>query len=286
MKLGITLWLALIPFILVAQQNSLPEVNIKDTEVRVITSSIVETDYEIQISLPSDYTENNEHYPVLYYLDAYHFGGIVIETYRLLRAFDEIKPVILVGISYKDASKEEAYTYRSRDLIPTVITENNRGPYKASVPPASGGSDKFYRFIEEELKPLISEHYRVDTEDSGLLGISNGALFATYVLFKKPRTFQKFILGSPRYDRDNFEALEWEHEHYSESDLLPVKLFLSMGSEDSEYIIISWTKLRDRLSSRNYKGLTLITKTFEGENHTSGIPATISRGIRELYRRN
>ena len=275
------------PLSTIAQSESLPEVRIKNTEVRIIKSSIVEnTSYEIHISLPGNYSETNENYPVLYYLDAYHWGGIVIETYRLLRAFKEVKPLILVGISYKDASMEEEYFYRSRDLIPTIITEKNRGSYSASIPPASGGSDKFFKFIEEELKPLVSEHYRVDVTDSGILGISNGALFATYVLFNKPDAFKNYILGSPRYDRDNFSAIEYESEYFAKSQSLPVNLFLSKGSEEPEFIISSWTKLRNILQSRNYEELKLITKTFEGENHTSGIPGTISRGIRELYKSN
>lgn len=268
-----------------AQENGLSEVCIRDTEVRIIESSIVDnTQYEIHINLPDGYNESDSSYPVLYYLDAYHWGGIVIETYRLLRAFKEIDQVILVGISYANATREEEYFYRSRDLMPTVITEENKGHYSHSVPPASGGGAAFLEFIKKELKPLIAENYRSHEKGSGILGISNGALFASYILFREPSEFDNYILGSPRLDRDDFVVLRYEEDYFSKSQSLPANIFLSVGSEDSEYILLSWIRLRDRLQWRNYKGMNLKVITFDGENHTSGIPATISRGIRELYK--
>lgn len=268
-----------------AQENRPIEVCIRDTEVRIIESSIVDnTEYEIHITLPDGYHESESSYPVLYYLDAYHWGGIVIETYRLLRAFKEIDRLILVGISYKDATREKEYFYRSRDFMPTVITAENQGHYSRNVPPVSGGASAFLEFIKKELKPLIAKNYRSQEKYSGILGISNGALFASYVLFNEPSEFENYILGSPRLDRDDFVVLKFEEKYFNNSQYLPANIFLSVGSEDSEHILLSWIRLRDRLQGRNYIGMNLKVTTFEGENHTSGIPATISRGIRELYK--
>lgn len=39
------------------------------------------------------------------------------------------------------------------------------------------------------------------------------------------------------------------------------------------------------LESRKYEGLIWGSHLFEGENHVSVIPATISRGLRSVYRR-
>lgn len=275
----------LIPLIGMTQENVINEVKIRNTQVRTIASSIVEnTIYEIHISLPDGYSRNKESYPVLYYLDAYHWGGTVIETYRLLRAFNDIRPLVLVGISYKDATREEESYYRNRDLLPTVITKENTGPYTNKVPSASGGASSFLKFIKEELKPMIRSNYRVQKKGSGILGISNGALFATYAMFTDSNEFDNYILGSPRFDRDNFIVLEFEKAFYSKTKSLPVNVFLSVGSEEWEFTILSWIKLRDRLKQRDYEGMNLIVTTFNGETHTSGIPATISRGIRELYK--
>jgi predicted alpha/beta superfamily hydrolase len=103
------LLLFLNPFSTIAQSDNLPEVSLKNTEVRIIESSIVEnTSYEVHISLPANYSQTNESYSVLYYLDAYHWGGIVIETYRLLRAFEEVKPLIL----FKGYAGEKAKSKR------------------------------------------------------------------------------------------------------------------------------------------------------------------------------
>ena len=103
------LWMLIIPTMVFCQSGDLPIVTIKDTEVRQIKSDKVEgMTYEIHIALPANYSKTNDEYPIVYYLDAYSWGGIVIETYRLLRAFNEIPPLILVGISYPDATGAEA----------------------------------------------------------------------------------------------------------------------------------------------------------------------------------
>ncbi len=156
-----------------AQDDRPKEVSIRDTEVRTIESSFVDsTEYEIHFTLPDGYSESYAIYPVQYYLDAYHWGGTVIENYRLLRAFQEIDPLILVGISYRDVTRQEEYFYRPRDLIPAMITQENKGPYSRSIPPASGGAPTFFDFIKKELKPLVTENYRIQEKGSGLLGIS------------------------------------------------------------------------------------------------------------------
>ena len=274
------------PLLVFCQNEDLRKVTIKDTEVREIKSeSVKDMVYEIHVALPSNYSESDENYPVVYYLDAYYWGGIVIETYRLLRAFNEIPPLILVGISYPDATGTEAFRYRSRDFIPTEINEQNMGEYVVASPPASGGANKFLAFMKEELKPLIERNYRVNKEESGILGYSNGALFGAYVLFHDPSTFNNYLLGSPALDLDDFVTLKYEEEYYSKSKELHAKVFLSAGTEEWERIIVSWLKLKNRLESRNYEGLDLMIKAFEGENHTSNIPGTISRGFRELYGR-
>ena len=287
MKKGFTtLWILIIPVIGICQNEDLRKVTIKDTEVREIKSEYVkDMTYEIHVALPSNYSELDENYPVVYYLDAYYWGGTVIETYRLLRAFNEIPPLILVGISYPDATGAEASTYRSRDFIPTEVNEENKGEYVKTPPPASGGASDFLAFMKEELKPMIDKNYRTNQEGSGLLGYSLGALFGTYVLFNDPSEFDKYLIGSPVYDLDDFVTFKYEEEYYSKNKELDASVFLSAGTLEWERVIVSWLKLKNRLESRNYKGLDLIIKAFEGENHTSNIPGTISRGFRELYGR-
>ena len=267
------------------QSNSVKEVSIRGTEIKQIESAIVEgMSYDIHITLPTNYYQSRDSLSVVYYLDAYYWGGIVIETYRLLRAYKEIAPLILVGISYDNASTYEAWSYRSRDFLPTVITEANKGSQNDMVPPLSGGASKFLQFLNKELKPMVSKNYRTKEEGSGIFGISNGALFATYVLFTDPGSFDNYLIGSPALYGDNFVTLKFEEEYYTTSKHLPASIFLSVASDDFPYVEISWKKLKDRIESRDYDGLALTTHIFEGENHLSGIPATISRGFRELYR--
>ena len=280
------LYLLLLPIIGFGQSTALPKVSIADTEVREIASHHVQSmDYEIHIALPRQYVSSDQNYPVVYYLDAYYWGATIIETYRLLRAFNEIPPLILVGISYKDATRAEATFNRSRDFIPTEITSKNMGKWANSPPAASGGAEQFLQFIKEELMPLINQNYRTNPNDTGILGYSYGGLFATYVLFRDPSTFSKYLIGSPYLAHDEFQTIRAEKEYFASNKSLNAKVFLSIGMDEWEPHMLSWMYLKNLLQGRNYEGLKLIVKSFEGENHTSNIPGTMSRALRELYKR-
>lgn len=56
---------------LLSAQESLPRVEIRGSELRTITSSIVEgQEYNLFINLPRDYQDSTKRFPVVYLLDA------------------------------------------------------------------------------------------------------------------------------------------------------------------------------------------------------------------------
>lgn len=285
-KQFLVVWILILPLIGLCQNEDLPNVTIRDTEVREISSEFVNgMTYEIHIALPANYLKSNDSYPVVYYLDAYYWGGIVIETYRLLRAFNEIPPLILVGVSYPNASGTDANNYRSRDFTPTHVPTEDIPEWLKPFTPRSGGAESFLSFVENELIPTIESNYRVDASDRGLLGYSYGGLFGAYVLFKKPDLFQKYLLGAPALIFDHYYVLKEEEKLANVTRETPAKVFSAVGSEDIADILKSWIALRDRLNSRKYEKLSFEYMILDGENHTSAIPAVHSRAFRVLYGR-
>jgi predicted alpha/beta superfamily hydrolase len=64
---------------------------------------------------------------------------------------------------------------------------------------ATGGADKFLAFLTDELMPVIDKRFPTDPKDRGYWGDSLGGLFGTWVLFTKPQTFNRYILGSSSF---------------------------------------------------------------------------------------
>ena len=103
-----------------------------------IHSNILDEDRTFLIYLPSDYTETDLHYPVLFQIQGsetlFHKATGEIRYLSEFRA--EIPPIIVVNILFTN--------YR-RDIFPIAVP---------SIP-GTGGSDNFLAFIETELIPHL-----------------------------------------------------------------------------------------------------------------------------------
>lgn len=255
-----------------------PPVTLAGTEVRTLVSEAVKgMEYKILVAFPDQYDASLDKYPALYCLDAWAQFGILTETVRYLSLFSVIPPLLLVGISYECTLAQNIY-YRARDYLPSYIPPEKLGP--GAFAPASGGAANFSRFISDELIPFVEREYRVDPSDRGIFGHSYGATFAAWVLFNNPKLFQRYLLGSPVLAWDDYLVLKHEAAFAEHNSALPAKVFASVGSEEGT---TDWTRLKERLESRNYQGLEFTATILDGETHASGIPATHSRALRVLY---
>ncbi len=66
---------------------------------------------------------------------------------------------------------------------------------------------------------------------------------------------------------------------------LPVRLFMCVGGLESESYINNMNKMDSLLRSRNYQNLEIESLVFENETHGSTVPASISRGLKMLYKK-
>ena len=258
-----------------------PAVSLHGTEVRQLNSKLVDgMEYQIYVSLPDNYESSTKSYPVLYFLDAWAQFGIIRQAHWLLRFYDEVPPLIIVGIAYEGDAKDHLF-YRSRDYSPTRVPKEKLGKISQIVP-ISGGAPDFVRFLEKELFPMIEKEYRVNKSDRALFGVSFGGLCSTYVLFKHNHLFQRYFIGSPSLWWDNEIIFKYEEDYAKNNASLPVKVFLAAGGKED--LSIRYHKLRNRLLSRNYKDLEFTSTIFENETHMSFIPAAQTRALRILYK--
>lgn len=286
-KLSVILLMVLQFGVLPVGAQDHPPIHIPETEARSLTSSAVSGyEYGLWVALPQGYATVSERYPVLYVLDATNQFAMVVQTYRLLRAFNEVPPLLLVGIAHIDDFIRD----RARDFMPTKLSQEEvRGRYGAEMAgyvPTSGGAAAFLTFLRDEAIPFIEAEYRVDSSSRGLFGHSAGGLFALYALFNGPSLFDRYLVASSAVWWDDFAVLRDEVRYASEHEELPVRILATVGSDEGDLIVGGWERLRDRMQTRAYRGLHFSALMMEGESHVSIPPRTYSRALRVLFGSN
>lgn len=252
------------------------QVRLSNTEQHLYHSSIIKDSFVINIALPKNYDKSKK-YPVVYLTDANIFFGLVAETSWLLQYGNEIPEIVVAAVGYPDDSRH--FKLRERDLLPT----------KGDLDEPAGRAENFLDFICNELKPFIHDHYSVDENDSTLAGDSYGGLFGLYVLFNRPRIFRRYIIGSPSIYRDDSDIFNHEMSYAEDHEDLAARVFLSAGQLEATEepvhaaMLSNTVKMVETLKGRNYPQLKLTSCFFDNETHLSVIPATMSRGLREVY---
>ncbi len=264
-------------------------VTIPNTEVRFLSSEIVGDQFKLYIALPKNYADTTKRYPVVYLLDANIFFGLVTETARLLQYGQEIPEIVIVGIGYPDDAKH--LTLRDRDYIPPPPGDSATQDEVDEKPdPAMNRADLFLNCLREELMPYLHNQYRIDHDDTVLAGDSNSGLFAMYTVFHQPTLFKRYIIGSPALYCWDKVAFDYEARYAATHDDLPVAIFMSAGALEAIFepefaaMVANVQEMAKVLTSRQYPGLKLISHIFDDETHLSVIPATMSRGLRAVFK--
>lgn len=258
-----------------------------DVESFVIRSSEhkQERDFQISVALPSDYKTSDKNYPILYSLDANGEFGIVASTARILEG--DIPGIIVVGIGYPTGGRFiHAIKYRTWDYTPTRDLEEEKAGDLPDilVPAGTGAAPEFLQFIRQQLIPEIEKKYRVDSSDRALLGHSLGGLFSSYALLHNQGLFQRFVIGSPSLWWDERVMFKLEEKYAATNKALPVRAFLSAGGKDTDRVKAAFEDFVAVLEKRQYADFDWEWHIFPGETHMSVVPATVSRGLRSIYK--
>ncbi|MGB5287828.1 MAG: alpha/beta hydrolase-fold protein [Ignavibacteriaceae bacterium] len=241
--------------------------NLYNTEEKMFPAKSVEDTFHIFISLPDNYADSDEAYPVLYVLDGDVAFGMAASIARYFEIGGNIPELIIVGIGYGSIDRSSGNKSR-RDYRPT----------------AEGGAENFLLFLKDELIPYIVSSYRTIPDDRAISGYSSGGLFALYTLFTQPETFSRYIVGSPYLVWDDFSIYGYEENSPDKIGDMELNLFISVGSEESdEKYYNPIDSLVTKIQERNYSGLILETKVFEGSTHLMGPPEALTYGLLSVF---
>ena len=268
---------------------------IKNTEQIEIFSEEIDQKFIINVGLPPNYSEENTKYPVVYVTDAgSNFSGLM-SSLPLMQLVNDLPHFILIGIDYKSKKSNDSMSLRNRDLTPTndsIWMSGQKEMYKifGDLPEAEpGGAKEFLEFIDHKVKPLINDKYHVNSSDQTYCGFSLGGLFGLFTLFTSPKSFNRYVIGSPSIWWDNKHILQIEEEYSKNNKELPAKIFMSAGDLEEEgdsdafRMVTNVKSLSKTLKKRNYEGLTMKTVILEDETHCSAVAATLNRGLRSVF---
>jgi predicted alpha/beta superfamily hydrolase len=217
---------------------------------------------EILIHLPGGYDKDSDRYSVLYVLDGeWHFPHAVsYVTY--LSDMGMTPEMIIVAVTTTD---------RPRDFLPTHVDQV----------PESGGSDKFITFLEDELIPYVTEHYRASTKRI-IFGESNAGLFGIYCLLKRPDLFDSYIIGSPTTGHDGFFINDLATNVFQDSDFPQKQLVLTHGSDENKWLLSQFSSFIKTLKQHSPKSLQYHIIELENERH--GSPIALYEALKSLYK--
>jgi predicted alpha/beta superfamily hydrolase len=258
-------------------QEAFPPVALPDTEARSLDSKEVGVQYKLYVSLPKDYHETSQAYPVVLLLDADYSFAVARNVVEHLSDRGDLTRAILVGIAY---GGPDAYRMnRTRDYTPTHVPTGGYGPECQAV---SGGGTKFRNFIARELIPFLEDEYRLSPERY-LVGHSYGGLFATWVALTTPDLFSGYVVVSPSLWYDDGLLFRLEREAASRRSDLPMRAYMTVGDREVNQqhdMVADLRRLASTLESRRYPGLKLRWDVAEDETHNSVFPRGLSNGLR------
>ncbi len=268
---------------------------IKNTEQIEIFSEEIDQKFIINVGLPPNYSQESVKYPVVYVTDAgSNFSGLM-SSLPLMQLVNDLPHLILIGIDYKSKKSNDFMSLRNRDLTPTndsIWMSGQKEMYKifGDLPEVEpGGAKEFLEFIDHKVKPLINDKYHVNSSDQTYCGFSLGGLFGLFTLFSSPKSFNRYVIGSPSIWWDNKHILQVEEEYSKHNKELPAKIFISAGDLEEEgdsdafRMVTNVKSLSKTLKKRNYEGLTMKTIILEDETHCSAVAATLNRGLRSVF---
>jgi predicted alpha/beta superfamily hydrolase len=201
----------------------------------------------LEIYLPDDYENSNEPYPVMVVLDGDWRFNYLVSIVDMISP-NYIPRMIVVGLPNTD---------RQRDL----------DPYRGGAPQAENDTEKFIRFLKQELFVHLGKKYR--TWDYRILaGHSLAGYFTVYAFLKEPKLFDGYIASSPGFGIPKRLELVADLLEETPNDTLAGKyLYFSGGGNESEALHDGIRNLDNLLKIKENSGLKWAFDIFEGEGH-------------------
>lgn len=233
-----------------------------------MSSTVLGEQRTINVYLPPDYARSDVRFPVLVALDGGmqedfpHIAGVVDVSIRN----EVIRPLVVVGIEN---------TERRRDLVSATSIDEER-----KIAPHAGGTDRFRRFLREELRPEIARRYRVSGE-SAVVGESFAGLFVLETLLQDPDLFDEYIAVDPSVWWNGGALVKSAPQRFATWNAKPKRLFVATADyKDTQDGVATLLQAVDAFKP---PGLTVTYDPLPAEHHATIFPVAEVRAYRALF---
>ena len=235
------------------------------------------TPREVDIWLPPGYNQNTkQNYPVIYMHDGQNlfssslgFGG---HTWLIDRAIENhmrehnTPGAIVVGIWNSGETRAAEYMPQKSITAKDILDV----PFGAAHSSSPLKADAYLKFIVQELKPYIDQHFRTksDKEHTSIMGSSMGGLISIYALCEYPDVFGSAACLSSHWPAGNGSTLSYLKTSLpNPSDH---KIYFDHGTETLDAFYDPYQISVDEIcKTHGYKeGFNYISKTYEGDEHS------------------
>ena len=235
-----------------------------------LPSAVLGATREINVWLPPGYAESGRSYPVLYLLD----GGTTWQDFHHISGLAQLgtvngttRDIILIGIASVDRRNELALPTENPELIARY--------------PTHGQSDRFRRFIADEVQPFVESRFRTNDE-TALMGESLAGLFVVETFLKEPQMFDAWVAVSPSLWWDGGRLVQQSGAHLRDHSNDARTLILTMGNEGAEAQALMET-LTANLREHASPGLTWTFQPRPDETHATIYHGAALDAFRRLY---
>lgn len=133
-----------------------------------------------------------------------------------------------------------------------------------------GGADNFIKFLQLELFPALQKNYKANVDSAAIMGISFGGMFCSYVLFKNPDLFYRYIIIAPSLVWNDNSILKLENEYSKTHTKLNKIIYIAYGTLDNKKWVNNPTnEFISNIQKHNYESIKFHSQIFEGETHVS-----------------
>lgn len=279
----------------------MPDTTLVRNETRDVRSQAGEI-YRLFISRP-DAQPGPGGFPVLYLLDGnatFPTAAVTVALQSRRTQTTGVVPGLVVGVGYPVNDYLDSVR-RSYDYTPAIPAVDLAPRPDGSPWPKIGGAASFLDFLEQDVQPMLAREFPIDAGRQAIFGHSFGGLFVLNALFTRPGVFHRYVAASPSIWFGNCAILGARDAFIADLQRLqqPRDLLVTVGSLEqaaadadaaggAETRKSDWVR-RNRMvenarelvrSLSPMRNLRVSFKEFDDENHSSVLPAAISRAVR------
>jgi len=146
-----------------------------------LTSTILNEDRDVFVSLPLNYERNTHNYPVIIVMDAEYLFEITNSIVKIKTSRNEMPESIIVGIPNNTGKRSD---------MALELTKNDGRKFFGD----HGGKSKDYlEFFKKELFPFLEKNYRVNSSKA-IIGMSPSFGPVLEAFWNQPDLFSSYII--------------------------------------------------------------------------------------------